>query len=149
MAFNRAFGCLRPVIAGAGGRVVKVEADSLMLAFPDAVAACRAVESMERTLRELNDGLPLDERVAFSYGVGFGTLLDLGDDLFGLEVNLASKLGEDLGRPGEVLLTPSAVAALPAALRRRLVRYATVRFSGAPLPVRRLRVSRASRSRRA
>ena len=40
------------------------------------------------------------------YGVGFGDVLELDGDVFGAEVNLASKIGEDLARPGEVLLTP-------------------------------------------
>jgi len=34
------------------------------------------------------------------------------DDFFGDEVNLASKLGEDIAQSGEVLLTPEAVNAV-------------------------------------
>jgi adenylate cyclase len=46
-------------------------------------------------------------------GIGFGTVLAIGeDDVYGDEMNLASKLGEDLARPEEVLLTPAAHAAL-------------------------------------
>lgn len=142
MVFQRALARLQPVVRRARGRIVKVEADSLMLAFPDAGSACRGVEAMERTLRKLNRGRPADERVAFSYGIGYETLLDLDDDLFGLEVNLASKLGEDLGRPGEVLLTPSAAETLPAPLRRRLAPYGQVGFAGHPMPVQRLRPRR-------
>jgi class 3 adenylate cyclase len=54
-------------------------------------------------------------------------------------VNLASKLGEDLARPGEVLLTPSAAETLPVRLRRRLAPYGQVGFAGRPMPVQRLR----------
>ena len=142
MCFDRALRHLRPAVARNGGRVVKVEADSLMLAFPDAPSACRGVLAMEQALRRLNRGRPTNEQLAFSYGIGFGQVLELDDDVFGLEVNLASKLGEDLARPGEVLLTPSAAEALPAFLRRRLAPYGQVGFAGHPMPVQRLRPRR-------
>jgi len=142
MCFDRALRHLRPAVARNGGRVVKVEADSLMLAFPDGAAACRGVDAMEAALRRVNRGRPTNEQLAFSYGIGFGQVLDLDGDVFGLEVNLASKLGEDLARPGEVLLTPSAAEALPAVLRRRLAPYGQVGFAGHPMPVQRLRPRR-------
>jgi adenylate cyclase len=139
MCFERALRLLRPGISRHGGRVVKVEADSLMLAFPDAGSACRGVDAMEQALRRLNRGRPTNEQLAFSYGIGFGQVLDLEGDVFGLEVNLASKLGEDLARAGEVLLTPSAAEGLPTPLRRRLAPYGQVAFAGNPMPVQRLR----------
>jgi class 3 adenylate cyclase len=139
MCFDRALREIRPAIARDGGRVVKVEADSLMLAFPDAAAACRGVDAMERGLRQVNRGRPTNEQLAFSYGIGFGQVLELEDDVFGLEVNLASKLGEDLARPGEVLLTRAAAESLPAPLVRRLAPYGQVGFAGHPMPVTRLR----------
>jgi hypothetical protein len=122
---------------------VKVEADSLLLAFPDAERACRASLAMAQGVARLNRGRPPSERVAFSFGVGFGEVLDLGHDLLGLEVNLASKLGEDRARPGEILLTPGAVAGLPPALRRGLVPYGSARFTSRPIPVARLAAPRA------
>ncbi len=142
MVFGRALRALTPAFRRERGRLVKVEADSLMLAFPDAASACRGALAMERALRALNRGRDADETLAFSYGVGYGDVLELEEDLFGLEVNLASKLGEDLGRPGEVLLTPAAVAGLPAAWRKRLVAYGDVNFAGRPMAVHRLRPAR-------
>lgn len=142
MCFDRALRVVRPGIARNGGRVVKVEADSLMLAFPDVAAACRGVDAMEQGLRRVNRGRPTNEQLAFSYGIGFGQVLELEDDVFGLEVNLASKLGEDLARPGEVLLTRAAAETLPAPLRRRLAPYGQVGFAGHPMPVQRLRPRR-------
>ena len=102
-----------PGRAGAvGGEIVKVEGDSLLVRFDDATAACRGVDALEECLRRLNRGRPENEQLAFSYGIGYGDVLDLEQDLFGLEVNLASKLGEDLAQPGEALLTPAAAASL-------------------------------------
>lgn len=142
MAFQRAVRTVRPLLARHGGRLVKLEADSLLLAFPDAGRACRAALSIVAALRRLDRGRPTSERVTFSYGIGFGEVLDLGSDLLGLEVNLASKLGEDRARRGEILLTPGAVAALPPALRERLSPAGLARFTARPMAVARLRVSR-------
>lgn len=138
MVFARAVRMLRPLIARHGGRLVKVEADSLLLAFPDAEHACRAALAMAPAIARLNRGRPASERVAFSFGIGFGEVLDLGHDLLGLEVNLASKLGEDRARPGEILLTPGAVEQLSPELRRRLVPDGVACFTSTPLPVARL-----------
>jgi adenylate cyclase len=142
MCFDRALRHLRPGIGRHGGRVVKVEADSLLLVFPGAPAACLGVDAMEQALRRLNRGRPTNEQLTFSYGIGFGQILELDDDVFGLEVNLASKLGEDLARPGEVLLTPAAAETRPAPLRRRLAPYGQVGFAGHPMPVQRMRPRR-------
>ena len=47
-------------------------------------------------------------------GIGYGPSLLVGDeDIFGNELNLASKLGEDMAEPNEILLTEAAALALP------------------------------------
>jgi class 3 adenylate cyclase len=142
MVFDRAVRSLRQAAARHRGRIVKVEADSLLLSFPDAERACLGVGAMERALRQVNRGRLADERLRFSYGIGYGAVLDLEEDLFGLEVNLASKLGEDRAHPGEALLTPAAAAALPPGRRRRLAPHGIVDYGGKPMTVRRLRLGR-------
>jgi adenylate cyclase len=124
------------------GRLVKVEADSLLLEFRTLEDACGGVQAIETLLRRRNRGLRERDQLWFSYGVGWGDVLDLGDDIFGLEVNLASKLGEDVARPGEALLTPAAVEGLPAAWRRRLRRYGEVEFGGLAVHAHRLPLAR-------
>jgi class 3 adenylate cyclase len=138
MVFARGVRTLRQVAARHSGRLVKVEADSLLLAFPDAERACRGSLAMLEALERLNRGRPASERLAFSFGIGFGEVLDLGRDLLGLEVNLASKLGEDRARRGEILLTPYAVAALPPEWRDKLTTSGFVRFTSRPMRVFRL-----------
>jgi adenylate cyclase len=147
MVFERAVAKARPAIARAGGEVVKVEGDSLLVRFADVDAACRGVAAIEACLREVNRGKPADERVAFSYGVGYGDVLDLEEDMFGLEVNLASKLGEDMARPGEILLTPSAAGALGPDLARRLAPHGSANFLKRAVPVHRLVLSARPRKR--
>ena len=44
-------------------------------------------------------------------GIGYGPVILVGDrDVFGAEVNAASKLGEDTAGPGEVLVTEALVS---------------------------------------
>jgi adenylate cyclase len=140
MVFERALRALEPTVRRARGEIVKVEADSLLLRFDDAAAACRGVTAIETALKRHNKRLPGDERVRFSYGIGFGDVLDLEEDMFGLEVNLASKLGEDLAEPGEALLTPAAAAALDRAPLRRVVPHRVVTLGRSAVPVARLRL---------
>ena len=124
------------------GRLVKVEGDSLLLEYAGLPEACRGVEAIEEKLRRRNRGLPERDQLWFSYGIGWGDVLNLGDDVFGLEVNLASKLGEDVARPGEALLTPAAYEALGAAARRRARPYGEVEFGGVAVRVHRLPLPR-------
>jgi class 3 adenylate cyclase len=124
------------------GRIVKVDGDSLLIEFPRLEDACRGVRAVEALLRRRNRGRLRRDQLWFSYGVGWGDVLDLGDDIFGLEVNLASKLGEDVARPGEALLTPAAVEALPSRSRRRLRPHGEVEFGGLAVNVRRLPLGR-------
>jgi class 3 adenylate cyclase len=138
MSFDRVAAAARKVVRASGGRVVKAEGDSLLLIFGDAVAACAGVGALEKMLRRFNRGVPENERFRFSYGIGFGDLIQVDGDRFGLELNLASKLGEDLAQPGEALLTPAAVAALDPATRRRVVPYRVVAFKKMRVAVQRL-----------
>lgn len=142
MIFDRVVEGAENVVARTGGEVVKVEADSMLLRYDDALSACKGVQELEKFLRGLNRQCPENEQMRFSYGIGFGDVLDLDEDMFGLEVNLACKLGEDLARPGEALLTPSAAAALDAKTLRRVVPHKIVTFERQAIPVHRLKIAR-------
>ena len=120
MVFSAVVAELRPVLRRAGAELVKVEGDSLLLLFRDAKTACRGVIAIEACLRQRNRRRPDKEQLRFSYGIGYGEVLDIEGDVFGLEVNLASKLGEDMAKPGEALLTPAAAGGLDARTRARL-----------------------------
>jgi adenylate cyclase len=103
-----------PAIAHEGGVVVKAEADNLYCLFDDVPQALRAAEAIMERLSLANRQLADDRCIYASIGIGFGRILYLeGEDLFGDQVNLACKLGEDLAGRGQVLL--SAVAADKAA----------------------------------
>jgi adenylate cyclase len=93
------------VVAKRRGDVLKAEADNLFCTFPTVPDALAAALEITRTL---------DDDLYVSIGIGYGQLLMIGDDdAMGSEVNLASKLGEDVAMRGDVLLTEAARAALP------------------------------------
>jgi class 3 adenylate cyclase len=100
-----------PLVVNAGGRVVKTEADNLFATFADVPPAVRASRRIGRALAAQNAVLPRDWDVHVGIGIGFGDLLLVGaSDLYGCELNLAAKLGEDLAGPGDILLTEAARA---------------------------------------
>jgi adenylate cyclase len=103
-----------PVVEAHGGCLVKAEADNLYCLFETVDAAVAAGREIIRRLETVNVLLPANRRLYASIGIGFGDVLALGEeDLFGDEVNLASKLGEDVAGEGVMLLTEAARAALP------------------------------------
>lgn len=103
-----------PIVAEGGGRLVKAEADNVFAVFDDVPSALRAAEQVQRRLHAMNRVLPADWDVHAGIGIGFGELLLIDHvDVFGAEMNLASKLGEDLAESGDVLLTEAAFQRLP------------------------------------
>jgi class 3 adenylate cyclase len=101
-----------PAVDGNGGRVIKQEADDLFAVFGEPAQALEAALDILRGFDAINNVLPPERHLHCSIGIGFGEALIIDDaDLFGVEMNLASKLGEDLARCGEILLTEAAGAA--------------------------------------
>jgi class 3 adenylate cyclase len=98
-----------PAIRAAGGLLVKAEADNLYCMFGDVDEAVTAAREILRLLQEANEGDPEHRHLGACIGIGFGPILNVDErDVFGHEVNLACKLGEDVAKAGEILLTASA-----------------------------------------
>jgi adenylate cyclase len=106
---------LFPILAKRGGVVLKEEGDSLLVVFDGIAAAFDCAVEMQHASVQHNTTLPPEEHVLLCIGLGFGDVLRIGDeDLWGREVNVASKLGEDAARAGEILLSGAARAELGA-----------------------------------
>ncbi|PSB28556.1 adenylate/guanylate cyclase domain-containing protein [Stenomitos frigidus] len=98
-----------PLVQHHSGRVVKQEADNLFAVFPTVQAAIDSAVDILKGFAAVNTGLPEEQDLYAGMGIGYGKTLLVGEnDLFGSEMNLACKLGEDLARRGEVLLTEAA-----------------------------------------
>jgi adenylate cyclase len=100
---------VKPVIAEHSGTIVKEEADNIFAVFPDVTLAVEAaIDSLKHTAA-VNTTLPPEMDIYLCIGIGYGEVLMLeGEDMYGSELNLASKLGEDLAERGEILLTSAA-----------------------------------------
>jgi class 3 adenylate cyclase len=104
----------RPAVRGNGGVVIKQEADNLFAIFDDPAFALESALDIFRAFNAINTVVPPDRDIFGSVGIGYGATLVIDEkDIFGPEVNLACKLGEDLAGKNEILLTQSAYAALP------------------------------------
>ena len=98
-----------PVVEGNGGEVIKYEADNVFAVFPDVAQAVSAALELDRSLELANTMLPEECDMHGEFGIGYGEVLVIeNEDIYGSEVNLASKLGEDLAQRGEILLTEAA-----------------------------------------
>jgi adenylate cyclase len=103
-----------PLLNRYGGRLLRTEADNIFAIFPDARSAVDAAVNIQERVGIANDQLPESDELYVSIGVGFGDVLQIGeDDLYGDQMNLACKLGEDLAQREEVLVTVAAYEALP------------------------------------
>jgi class 3 adenylate cyclase len=121
-----------PVIEAHGGLVIKAEADNLFCLLETVEAAVEAARALIDKLDSDNRLCGDDRQIYVSIGIGWGQILNIDEeDLFGDEVNLASKLGEDLAERSEVLLTAAAQAQAAAAGIE--TREAGASISGLPL----------------
>ncbi len=104
----------RPAVTGNGGVVIKQEADNLYAIFDDPALALESALDIFRAFDAVNSVVPPGRDIFGSVGIGYGATLVIDEkDMFGAEVNIACKLGEDLAGKSEILLTQSAYAALP------------------------------------
>lgn len=99
---------LVPCIDQHNGILLKIEGDSMLVIFKRPERALECALAMQSTLRSYNMRKTPSEQVLLCIGMGYGDMLKIGDeDVFGAEVNAASKLGEDTADPGEILITAS------------------------------------------
>ncbi|MAF63986.1 MULTISPECIES: adenylate/guanylate cyclase domain-containing protein [Pseudomonadota] len=102
-----------PEIEDHGGLLIKAEADNLYCLFDDTDDAVRAARGIMRQLNAANMVLPEERKLYASIGIGYGQVLNIDDeDVFGDEMNLTCKLGEDVAQRSEILLTEGARATL-------------------------------------
>lgn len=112
---------LTPVIADYDGLLLKTEGDSMLLLFRRPRRAVDCALAMQRACAQVNQRRRPEDQILLCIGLGHGRVLRIGDeDVWGQEVNAASKLGEDTAKAGEILVT--------AALHAELTADASLRF---------------------
>jgi class 3 adenylate cyclase len=117
-----------PIIEAHDGILVKAEADSLLFLVKRPEVAMRCAISMQHACQQLNARRVPEEQVLLCVGIGFGRVLRVGEsDVYGGEVNGASKLGEDTAKANEILVT--------GAVKESLAEEPDLRFEPIDAPV--------------
>ncbi|HOR93392.1 MAG TPA: adenylate/guanylate cyclase domain-containing protein [Spirochaetota bacterium] len=99
---------LVPIIEEYDGILLKTEGDSMLVIFRNIVKGLECCKTMHQVLYDYNNNKHEEDHIVLCVGLGFGTMLRIGDeDVYGAEVNAASKLGEDIAEAWEVLVTNS------------------------------------------
>lgn len=96
-----------PAVRRNNGIVIKFEADNCFAVFLKPDDAVQASIDINHDLDVANIATPDESDVHVCIGIGYGPTLLACDDMYGNEMNLASKLGEDVAEKGETLLTES------------------------------------------
>ena len=97
---------LVPIIDEYDGILLKLEGDSMMIIFRNPQKAIDCAVSMQKVMKNYNQNKIEAEKNLLCIGIGFGKVLRIGDDdVFGAEVNAASKLGEDTAKANEIIVT--------------------------------------------
>ena len=95
-----------PCIDRYDGILLKVEADSMLVIFRNVRKAIDCAVRMQQRVKAYNKDKEDTEKILLGVGLGFGQVLHIGDeDVFGAEVNAASKLGEDTAKAWDILVT--------------------------------------------
>lgn len=103
-----------PLITQHGGQCLKREGDSLLAVFDTPEAALATAHAMVVATEAVNPSRNPEDQVDVCIGLGFGQVLRVDDnEVWGAEVNAASKLGEEMARGREVLVTEDFRLALP------------------------------------
>jgi adenylate cyclase len=114
------------------GHIIKFVADNCFAVFPTVRDAVAAAKFMHDGCKFANMNTPDAEDIHVCIGIGYGPALLLRDDYYGDELNLAAKLGEDVAKAGETLLTAKAYKAVARAQKH--AKRIKVELSGVSIP---------------
>jgi class 3 adenylate cyclase len=104
-----------PIIESLGGSLIKYEADNCFAVFPEPLPAIRAAIALQHAFHASNILTADDFDIHIACAVDYGKILVVGhEECFGDAVNRACKLGEDIGKANEILVTKDAMDRVPA-----------------------------------
>ena len=100
-----------PLIVRHRGQVVRQIADNILAVFKTSAEAIQAAIAINEAVASKHGSLEDDRLCPVAIGIDCGKLLLVPEyDCFGDAVNIAFKLGEDVARAGEILITENARA---------------------------------------
>ena len=93
-----------PLIAGHGGRIVKLMGDGVLVEFGSVVDAVECAVAVQQGMSRRNADVAGNERIDLRIGINLGDVIVEGDDIYGDGVNVAARL-EGLAEPGGICLS--------------------------------------------
>ena len=125
----------KPIVEKFHGEVVKFEADNCFAMFDEPLSAVRAAIALNAAFFGMNVLTEDEFDIRVAIGIDYGDILLIGGpDYFGNAINCASKMGEDIGGPGEILVTATAFKQIPATAGIQ-ARKLEIAFAGVPVEV--------------
>lgn len=103
-----------PALKDFGPVLIRCFADDIVVLYEDPNTAVDAAFEVHRRVRIFNEsGMASEDPPWCCMGIGFGNILAIGPNFAqGDEMNRASKLGEDIARGNETLVTENVYAAI-------------------------------------
>ncbi|MBN06144.1 adenylate/guanylate cyclase domain-containing protein [Ponticaulis sp.] len=96
----------RPIVNDFNGWLIQEHADSLLVAFRNPSNALGCAIDMQKSTRDYNQDLEEKDKIIVCIGLGYGKVLRVGkSNLYGQQVNATSRLGEDIAKGQEILIT--------------------------------------------
>lgn len=100
---------LLPIVSERAGFLVKSEGDSYIVLFRSVRRAIECAVAMQRACQMTSARRVDEEKILLCVGIGYGRILRVGEhEVWGAEVNAASRLGEDTAVANQILVTSSA-----------------------------------------
>lgn len=127
-------GLIEPAIARAGGRVVKLMGDGILVEFGAPDLALRVAIAFQREMVRHEAAWPETARIRFRIGINAGPVLIDGDDILGEAVNIAARL-ESLAAPGGICISRSVFDAVLPCTGVRLVEFGPQLVKNIPVAV--------------
>lgn len=95
---------LRDIVLRNGGRVIKSVGDAFMVDFSSAVNAVKCAMEAQETLWAYNKEKSDFERIEIRIGIHLGDVIDVGNDMYGDGVNIASRI-ESITEPNRICVS--------------------------------------------
>ena len=116
------------------GKIIKFIGDSVFAQFNSPNKACKAGLKIQNNLKERNKLCRQEEQINIRLGVHMGTAVEKDDDLFGHDVNIASRI-EGICQSGSVFISSSVFENLssPLDFHTRKIEYIKLKNISAPL----------------
>ena len=97
-------GIISPIITEFNGKIKKSGGDGYLIEFGSAVDAVRCAKKVQNSISEFNITQNVDENIVIRIGIHLGDILIRDNDIFGNDVNIASRI-ESLAEPGGICIS--------------------------------------------